>query len=1251
MSMNLSDAENIFHRALEFDSPAQRAGYLEGACGTNAELRAAVERLLQAHAGAEAAFPTEPGDRTEYVHVSEGPGAVIGKYKLLQKLGEGGMGVVYMADQTVPFDKRVALKIIKLGMDTRAVVARFEAERQALALMNHPNIAKVLDAGATETGRPYFVMELVKGMPITEYCDKQKLSTRQRLELFIPVCQAIQHAHQKGIIHRDIKPSNILVALFDGRPVPMVIDFGIAKATNQRLTQQTVFTNLGQLIGTPAYMSPEQAEGSQLDIDTRSDIYSLGVLLYELLTGTQPFPEQRLRSAGWAGMVKIILEEEPQKPSTRISTLTAEEQSQVAGTHNEPPRKISLVLRRELDWIVMACLQKDRNQRYETANGLALDIARYLRGDAPEKAPPKWSYQLSKFARKHKKTVAMAAVIAVILAGATVVSTWQAIRAMRAEEAQRKESQFAKTLNDFLLMDLLAISDAWADNPRGAPRRKDLTLLEAVEAAEKLVAERFKQHPETEARLRFIIGKALAGLGNYSAAKSNMQRVHELYLGLPAYGPGHRSTLETQYELSLLIPATTFGTGSQGREEDRARALAAQDEGLQLIDDAAEKSWEHLGPEDPLTMLLNADAAMQMARIAKRPANPDRARLMQKADQFHRRALESSARMAQRNDPALISKHLFARYALTSFLFYQQRYPEVFAESRRLVEEEERWQQQHHPDGQFRVHHAEVLYTVGMSEYPWNRDYATAEALFKRALSISEPQVGPSHPTGEIHKRLANMHHDKGDHEAARRAMMKSVRCIYDGKEQPEYAAGMAQVGAAYMAATGDWRGTLAALTELRERWPVTAPVLAREIVLRHLLGETNGLPELRQRFWQDAATRELPREALALLSMPCPPAETNLLTSLVQRAWNDGTDHELAGILAFREEDWAEATNRLTQVLQAPLPNYYLAMSRYRLDDHASARASLDRAGQLFEQSLNHGLLLRGPFDVQTSFNAALVLQVRDEAEHMILSTPVQRQPFAEWLAEKRIAWEPVRQQMEAADWAARKHNYPLAGRLHAELEQLPAFSFSTARDLGWPVKMLTVAWALGQTNRHIEILSRMHADFSDHESPHLYQLAEPSWELPRALAVRRRECAQRKDLEARWRDQHATVQGEDAFLLGMLWYREANGERALLEKSLLALDRVKDEVTFTIPTAGRAFAAMAHWKLGNEAEARRLLQAADTRFHQTILEPIPELYQPDFPTCIMMEMVIKEADELIDPDVVNAPHVAALPPDGWPQ
>ena len=325
------------------------------------------------------------------------PGERIGRYKLLEQIGEGGMGVVYLADQSVPFNKRVALKIIKLGMDTKTVVARFNAEYQALALMNHPSIAKVLDAGATDSGRPFFVMEYIRGMPITEYCDKQKLSTRQRLELFIPVCQAIQHAHQKGIIHRDIKPSNVLVAHFDGRPVPMVIDFGIAKATNQRLTQQTVFTRHGQFMGTLEYIAPEQAEGSQLDIDTRADIYSLGVLLYQLLTGTTPFPGKRLRESAWRETMRIIMEEEPPRPSLRLSTLTQLEETKLTGSHGgEAPRKISLVLRRELDWVVMKCLEKDRSRRFETANGLALELERYLKGEPLSSTPPTWGYQFSK---------------------------------------------------------------------------------------------------------------------------------------------------------------------------------------------------------------------------------------------------------------------------------------------------------------------------------------------------------------------------------------------------------------------------------------------------------------------------------------------------------------------------------------------------------------------------------------------------------------------------------------------------------------------------------------------------------------------------------------------------------------------------------------------------------------------------------------------------------------------------------------
>ena len=318
-------------------------------------------------------------------------------------------------------------------MDTKRVVARFEAERQALALMDHPHIAKILDAGATDTGRPFFVMELVRGIPITEYCDTANLSTRERLELFVPVCQAIQHAHQKGVIHRDIKPSNILVTLNDGVPHPMVIDFGVAKAINQRLTERTLFTNFAQLIGTPVYMSPEQAEMSKLDVDTRTDVYSLGVLLYELLTGTTPFSERRLRGLGYAEMQRVIAEEEPPRPSTRLSTLTEVEKRELVRRHRTDPRNLGALFRRELDWVVMKALEKNRNRRYETVNALAMDVKRYLEGRALEAAPPTWRYQLGKLARKHRTTFAAAAVMAVALTGAAIFSTWQAIRAMRSE--------------------------------------------------------------------------------------------------------------------------------------------------------------------------------------------------------------------------------------------------------------------------------------------------------------------------------------------------------------------------------------------------------------------------------------------------------------------------------------------------------------------------------------------------------------------------------------------------------------------------------------------------------------------------------------------------------------------------------------------------------------------------------------------------------------------------------------------------
>src|SRR5213594_2858824 len=371
----------------------------------------------------------EPKSPQVTAALTEKPGDRIGRYRLLQELSHGGCGVVYMAEQEEPVRRKVALKVIKLGMDTRQVVARFEAERQALALMGHPNIAKVLDAGATETGRPYFVMELVRGIKITEFCDEKSVPTADRLKLFTQVCHAIQHAHQKGIIHRDIKPSNILVTVNDGVPVPKIIDFGIAKATAGPLTDKTLFTAFEQFIGTPAYMSPEQAEMTSLDIDTRTDIYSLGVLLYELLTGRPPFDPSELLQSGLDEMRLTIREKEPDRPSTRLSTMAEGELTTVAKhRHTEAPRLIHLV-RGDLDWIVMKCLEKDRTRRYETANGLASDIQRHLNDEPVVARPPSTAYRFQKLVRRNKLAFAAASAVAVALVVGAAVSTWQAIRA------------------------------------------------------------------------------------------------------------------------------------------------------------------------------------------------------------------------------------------------------------------------------------------------------------------------------------------------------------------------------------------------------------------------------------------------------------------------------------------------------------------------------------------------------------------------------------------------------------------------------------------------------------------------------------------------------------------------------------------------------------------------------------------------------------------------------------------------------
>jgi WD40 repeat protein/serine/threonine protein kinase len=442
--------EEIFHQALARGSPEERAAYLEHACAGDAALHASVKALLRANVGASGFLdPPAPAMVATAAErpVSERPGTVIGPYKLMEQIGEGGMGLVFVAEQQQPIRRRVALKVIKPGMDTRQVVARFEAERQALALMDHPNIAKVLDGGTTESGRLYIVMELVKGVPITQFCDDNRLAPRQRLELFVSVCQAVQHAHLKGIIHRDLKPSNVLVASHDGTPVVKIIDFGVAKAIGQQLTEKTVYTQFTQMVGTPLYMSPEQAGQSSLDVDTRTDIYALGVLLYELLTSTTPFNKERLGKASYDEIRRIIREEDPPRPSTRISTL-GRASATVSTNRQSDPKRLSQLVRGELDWIVMKALEKDRGRRYETASAFAADVQRYLRDEPVEACPPSAWYRFRKFARRHKRgflTASVVVLVVVLTAAASGVLIWQANQDLRrALESERRGAYFQR---------------------------------------------------------------------------------------------------------------------------------------------------------------------------------------------------------------------------------------------------------------------------------------------------------------------------------------------------------------------------------------------------------------------------------------------------------------------------------------------------------------------------------------------------------------------------------------------------------------------------------------------------------------------------------------------------------------------------------------------------------------------------------------------------------------------------------------
>jgi eukaryotic-like serine/threonine-protein kinase len=615
---DLAALESLYFAALT-RGPADRPAFLDDACRDAPDLRAAVERMLAARPPAagflEPAAP-RPGPTATYdPPPAEGVGLVVGgRYKLLERIGEGGMGEVYMAAQTEPVRRTVAVKLIKAGMDTGTVLARFEAERQALALMDHPNIARVFDAGTTPGGSPYFVMELVKGVPVTRFCDENHLSIRDRLELFVPVCQAIQHAHSKGVIHRDIKPSNVLVALYDDRPVPKVIDFGVAKATAERLTDKTFYTAYGSIVGTPEYMSPEQAKLNQLDIDTRSDVYALGVLLYELLSGTTPLDKARLGRAALLEILRMVREEDPPRPSTRLST--ADGRAGIAANRGTDPARLSQLVRGELDWIVMKALDKDRARRYETAAGLARDVQHYLADEVVEARPPTAAYRFQKLCRRNKAAVLTTGLVVLALLGGlagTGLGLLEAKRQGRAAdvarddaETKRADAEAARARAESAAAEANAAIRHLETHVFAAARPKndgglgpEVSLRAAVIAGLPALRTGFTDQPLVEARLRLTLAATFRHLFDRDLAVEQGERARGLYEA--HLGPDHPDTLRSAEELAWCYQFKL----------DHARRARVLEELL-----AARRRTR---PDDPKTSRAIDDLAMTYSILGRHP--------------------------------------------------------------------------------------------------------------------------------------------------------------------------------------------------------------------------------------------------------------------------------------------------------------------------------------------------------------------------------------------------------------------------------------------------------------------------------------------------------------------------------------------------------------------------------------------------------------------------------------------------------
>ncbi|MCP5527063.1 MAG: serine/threonine protein kinase [Verrucomicrobiales bacterium] len=1186
MANHSIDPEAIFSAASEIADAEEMEQYLAEACAGDPALRDRVERLLNAASRSERLFPNDqlgvvPGPAHE--PEIEGPGKMIGPYKLLEQIGEGGFGVVFMAEQQQPVRRRVALKIIKLGMDTRQVIARFEAERQALALMQHPNLAKVLDAGATPEGRPYFVMELVPGTPITEFCEKEHLTLEQRLRLFIPVCQAIQHAHQKGVIHRDIKPGNVLVTLQDGASTPVVIDFGVAKAMGQRLTDKTLFTRFSQMIGTPAYMSPEQAELSRSDVDTRSDVYALGILLYELMTGSTPIPEKELLSKGYGEMERMIRELEPERPSTRVTRTGAKRPGVDVRTGQ---------LRGDLDWIVLKAIEKDPRRRYQTPQELAADLQRHLDGEPVIARPPTLSYTLSKFVRRHRVGVSTATlVLAALLVGL--------IGIVRANIHAQVEAANAMATLDFIEEGLLGRLDPFATHAGDEEWGRNLTLLEAVRTAAADLEVRFAGQPLVEASLRLTLGRTYLRLNEAESAGPHLERAVELFT--QELGPHDARTLEARHYHAEFLSNTSRS----------AEAIPAHEAVL-------EARRNLLSPDARET--FESRNALAWALFNAHATNYPRAEAL-----FRQTIADGGAALGDGDPCVLRAREGVAeiRYQMGEFGVSARLGGEILAAREKVLGPD-------HPDflRSAAVRANDLRYRMG--------DFHAAEELGNEVLEKCRRVLGQDHPTtmlmeSERGKRLG----DRGLWAQAvrsRRELVQTARRRY-GNENPTtlwtedglggtlravgnlaeaeqiHRASLAvrdrlgqtqtiahQRTGRYLAWTVFQTGRVeeaqslyeTVVEQMQQAHGGVNPVVVfnamrvvafmgkqaswPRIAQRHLDLAPNDAPNLRPGFPMGflplpggVLAAQLARDAPALdrlleMLMIRHAGDTNLMVarqvamvglalrpealSEIQQAeiWRASSRVAAAspdplevalvlGMIACRNGASEEAIRQLTPLEKNPdhvvasTAGFVCALARFGQGREGEARQALGQAAESLEVGLRPGLLgHRGQADFDCDLrwaDYARVLVLRDETEDLVLGRIVSEPVNQETLKARRTAWQPTQERLVQAHQCGRDRNWAAAARGFAEAMDQGPINWEQEGNLipSLHLKAASVFALTGDTN-HFATLCRELVEPAALSQPHFTRIAL----LWPAGQIRNPESEDRREIRA---SQRSTFQG----------------------------------------------------------------------------------------------------------------------------